>query len=291
VVGSDFYYIKGNGADAYHSTGFHAPNDSAVPGHTLDEAKLSDFTREIAVFPTGRMPFLVVFDHITSLNAAWPKKWLLHFIAEPQVQGTLTRVEVPTPITNYRGNLVTVDVNGQTLSSQTLLPASAIIRKVGGPGYEFWVDDPGRNYPLEEGIARTDVEAGSWRVEVTPALPALEDRFLHVLTVTDSDTTSASSAILVDGDTMVGAVAQDHVTLFSRTGAFVENVAYTVTGTTGALTHLLTGVTPGVYSVTQNGTPLASSPFIASDQHVLSFASSGGGSFAVLPAQSPKSAH
>ena len=92
-------------------------------------------------------PMLVVFDRVVSLNANWPKKWLLHAIDEPLVNGTVTGVEVPDKIVRYAGDLVTISHNDGKLFSQTLLPASATIRKVGGTGYEFWVDDPGI-YPL-----------------------------------------------------------------------------------------------------------------------------------------------
>ena len=123
-AGSDFYYLKGNATDAYHSKGFNAPSDGK-------QAKISHFTRELAFFPDQPYPMLVVFDRVVSLNVNWPKKWLLHAIDEPLVNGTVTGVEVPDKMVRYAGDLVTISYNEGRLFSQTLLPASATIRKVG----------------------------------------------------------------------------------------------------------------------------------------------------------------
>ena len=134
-MGSDFYYLKGNATDAYHSTGYNAPSDGG-------EAKISNFTRELTFFPDEPYPMLVVFDRISSLNQNWPKKWLLHSIAEPNISGNIVSVEVPNHIVNYDGTLATISYNGGKLFSETLLPSPVNVRKVGGAGYEFWVDQP-----------------------------------------------------------------------------------------------------------------------------------------------------
>jgi hypothetical protein len=123
-AGSDFYYLKGNATDVYHSKGFNAPSDGK-------QAKISHFTRELAFFPDQPYPMLVVFDRVVSLNVNWPKKWLLHAIDEPLVNGTVTGVEVPDKMVRYAGDLVTISHNEGRFFSQTLLPASATIRKVG----------------------------------------------------------------------------------------------------------------------------------------------------------------
>ncbi len=272
-AGPGYYYMKGNATDAYHSTGYHAPSDGA-------EAKISNFTREVAFFPKVPYPALIVFDRISSLNENWPKQWLLHSIHEPDVNGDITQVEVPNHIVNYGGDLVTVSRNEGKLFSKTLLPSSINIRKVGGTGYEFWVDDPGQNYPLDPRLA-SDVEAGAWRVEIEPTLPVKDDTFLHVLYLTDASVSSMPPALLIDVDGMYGVEMDDQVTLFSKTGNPIITVAYPVSGASGTVTHLLTGLLPGTYYVTQNGAPIAGSPFTTGNQSSLLFESSGGGNFLV----------
>jgi Heparinase II C-terminal domain/Heparinase II/III-like protein len=272
-AGSDFYYLKGNATDAYHSKGFNAPSDGK-------EAKISNFTRELAFFPDQPYPMLVVFDRVVSLDVKWPKKWLLHAIDEPLVNGTVTRVEVPNRILQHAGDLVTISHNGGKLFSQTLLPASATIRKVGGTGYEFWVDDPGKNYPPGDAVAKADTEAGAWRVEVMPGMPALTDTFLHVLSLADASVAAAPVATLIDATAVSGAEVSNRVVLFSKKGTLVSDVTYPVRSS-GSVRHLLTGIAPGTYHVTQNGHSLPQSPITTSSEDTLAFESIDGGTFRV----------
>ncbi|MBI3245669.1 MAG: heparinase II/III family protein [Deltaproteobacteria bacterium] len=288
AAGADYYYLKGNATDAYHSTGFHAPDDGLVPGHDPDEAKIENFTREMVILSQEPNPLVVMFDRVSALNAGWSKKWLLHSIAEPTVSGTLQSVEVADHITTHAGPLITID-NGGKLFSQTVLPTSATLRKVGGAGYEFWIDDDGtgkkgKNYPVGDKVGQADGENGAWRVEVSPAIAARDDMFLHVLTVSNATTVAAATGLKVDGDLVVGAKIDDHVILFSKDGVPLSEGSYTAPNTTETVTHLLTGFLPGKYHVVQNGTQMVTGPFLTDAYGVLRFTSSGGGSFSVLPA-------
>lgn len=290
-AGADYYYLKGNATDAYHSTGFNAPDDGTVPKHDPDEAKISNFTRELVFLPNMVTPLLFVFDRVASLNENWPKKWLLHSIPEPTVNGNVTGVEVTDHITNHSGNLVTIPHNGGTLFSRTLLPVQANIRKVGGTGYEFWVDDSGapvvqgKNYASTDAVALADMERGSWRIEVQPPTPALEDTFLHVLAVSSGEAVNAPAVVLVDGSTLVGVAVQNWIGLFSKTKALVNEGTYTVSATVETVKHLLTGIAPGSYQVVHNGVKLPGGPFSASSETTLSFSSNGGGDFALVSTQ------
>ena len=120
----------------------------------------------------------IVYDRVGAADAADPKAWLLHTKNEPKVEGRLT----------------VADCGKGRLFCQTLLPADAEIVKIGGPGKEFWSN--GRNWDLNEAfyerIKRTAKEKGrgpyfgEWRIEVAPGAKRADDRFLHVLTATDS---------------------------------------------------------------------------------------------------------
>ncbi len=266
----DHYYLKGNVTDAYHSTGFQAPSDGAA-------AKISHFTREIAFFPDEPDPLVVVFDRVTSLQAAWPKRWLLHAIEEPQVSGPVTSTEVPGHILTQDSDLVTIDRAGGRLFSRTLLPAASRVRKVGGAGYEFWLDDPGKNYPLSV----VDAEAGAWRVEVRPVVASTADTFLHVLSVATNGVAAMPATRLIDAGTAYGAEAGDRVVLFAKTSTPVQNVDYTVESSGPAVRHLLTGMVPGLYGVTRNGVPVSGSPLTTSGERTLGFQTPGGVSVSV----------
>ncbi len=120
----------------------------------------------------------VVYDRVASTNAAFAKEWLLHTQNEPQIADGLVRAQAA----------------GGAICSRTLLPEGAQIAKVGGPGREYWSAD--RNWELADDYVRESAAVcaksgwgpwfGQWRVEVKPAAPAEDDRFLHVINVGDA---------------------------------------------------------------------------------------------------------
>jgi heparin/heparan-sulfate lyase len=112
-------------------------------------------------------PFhFIVFDRVTSTNAMYGKRWLLHHANEPTMLGDMWYSD------QDRGRIF----------CRTLLPRGAVIEKIGGPGKEFVAD--GVNYPISED---PDFEVpelmGRWRVEVSPSTPNKEDIFLHFIQV------------------------------------------------------------------------------------------------------------
>jgi heparin/heparan-sulfate lyase len=111
---------------------------------------------------------LIVYDRIRSAKPEYKKTWLLHSIDEPKVDG---------PVTVIRQN-------GGKLVNLTLEPADFKITAVGGPGREFEID--GINHPPNRAPAPQD-EAGSWRIELSPARAAEFDTFLNVIQVMDDD--------------------------------------------------------------------------------------------------------
>lgn len=162
--------------------------DGQKPDYTLLQGDITDaygpkvkqVTRSF-VFLNLRHPqvpaALVVFDRVTSSDPAFRKYWLLHTQEEPQIDG-------PSAIADC-----TQYGDSGRLILDTLLPAAddAHLAKVGGPGKEFYVF--GTNYandvePLVR--ARTSIEPGAWRIELSPKAARAEDLFLNVLQVTDS---------------------------------------------------------------------------------------------------------
>lgn len=120
----------------------------------------------------------VVFDRVESKNKNYPKKWLLHTINEPQMNGAMEWSETS---------------GGGKMICRTLWPANAAVEKIGGEGREYWSD--GRNWPLPVDLPsnipdRNEPNFGRWRVEVSPGSAALRDCFLHMIMVGDTTLTS-----------------------------------------------------------------------------------------------------
>lgn len=166
----EFTYVAGDATAAYN------------PG------KCSLMVRQFVFIPPDHF---VVFDRATSTNADYPKKWVLHTAREPGLTGKQLRAD------QDRGRLF----------CRTLLPADAVIQKVGGPGKQFLTDDV--NWGLEEKYYSADGglkhELMGWgRVEVIPGAARTEDVFLHLLQVGDQKREVMCEAEVIQDDGTAG---------------------------------------------------------------------------------------
>ena len=155
---------------------------------------------------SGNHPVILVYDKVVSKNKDFKKTYLLHSINQPFFLDSNEQVSDQTDTVKISIDSGTNSSDIATLYQQTLLPSLNNIKIIGGPGYEFWVDDDGQcadkssdcipqghNY-IENRVdanassanAQALREAGQWRIEVSPITPSLDDRFLHVLSVTDN---------------------------------------------------------------------------------------------------------
>lgn len=120
---------------------------------------------------------VIVRDIVHATHPEFRKRWLLHTQHEPSVGSNRFSVRVPPdPARETRGG---------SLMGLVLAPARPDLQKIGGAGFEFWVD--GKNYDeagsLHQAITRKGqpTEAGSWRIELSPSTPQREGEFLVVL--------------------------------------------------------------------------------------------------------------
>lgn len=153
----EFSYVAGDATGAYN------------------ERKCALALRQFVFLPPR---FFVVFDRVESRDAAYPKTWLLHTAAEPQIAGSTFQAD------HEQGRIF----------CRTLLPEDAVVGKIGGPGKQFWSD--GRNWPLPAAWRSPDTTAllGQWRVEISPGAPRARDNFLHLIQVGDRDSLQAMVA-------------------------------------------------------------------------------------------------
>ncbi len=283
---ADYTYTLGDATIAY-SGGTNGSGDSNI----------NLFKREFVYL---KPDYFVVLDRVNA-KSSYSKRWLLHSITKPQIDGTFTSGTVPnafggTPgYTSINSDLVTI-VNGPgKLFSKTLLPSNPYITKVGGPdssgnydtsgSYDFYVD--GVNY-FTGGTPTAGSEPGAWRIEVSPSVQQADDKFLHVIQATSSGTSSMVPTQKITSTTgnMVGAIIHDstnpNIVMFSSTTSSQPDVSY-VASYLSSLTgkHLLVDITPGVYDVYKDGS-IIQSGITASSDGVLYFTSTGGNGFTVV---------
>ena len=144
---------------------------------------------------------LVVYDDVESTRADYTKRWLLHSAHAPQVDGNRFVVERAA---------AKVMASIPRLEGEVLFPKAAQILTIGGPGFEYYVD--GRNYDeggkIRDQVARgnTDADPGAWRMELMPAVPSLEDRFLVVLRPSLGERPPLGINRIENGDGSIGCV-------------------------------------------------------------------------------------
>jgi hypothetical protein len=184
--------------------------DSQTPDFTLLQGDLTEAygkkVREVTrlfVFLNLRNPqvpaAMVVFDRVVSANPAFRKYWLLHTLEEPRVDSVSAVVDC------------TEHGNSGRLVLDVLLPAAANadLTKVGGPGKEYWVF--GQNYANDvdpKRLERSSIEAGAWRIEVSPKAAVAEDLFLNVMQVTDRQSSSRWPVRGIDAGERVGCIIE-----------------------------------------------------------------------------------
>ena len=200
--------------------------------------KLRSFMRQLLYLPM--MNVLLVFDRVVSADPSFRKTWLLHGVNVPWIAGTGTASSNGEEAFANAGQFRFQEGEGEMLV-HTLLPKDHVTSRRGGPGHEFWTPGDasggswgsGRNWELEpaeggplpndpvelamwkkfygddiksiERSNRRNVVPGSWRIEVTPAQPQLEDLFMHVFEIGDRGKTGRVRVELLQGSNVAGA--------------------------------------------------------------------------------------
>ena len=182
----EYVYIAGDATKSYH------------------EDKTSKVVRQFVFLPPD---CFVVFDRVNATKPEYPKTWLLHTAKKPVITD----------------NEFYADQLEGRLFCRTVFPENAKLTKIGGEGKQFWSD--GRNWSLpvltpddytyntsQYRIQHdTNELLGQWRMEVSPAKPAMDDIFLHLIQVGDQSlkTMVNSTALKKDGTAGVKFTYQD----------------------------------------------------------------------------------
>ena len=206
-------YMRGDATRAYQSTLF---TDGG------NKPKISLFTRDFVYLRSkyGNNDYFVVFDKVNSTNPEFKKKWLLHSIEAPMINGTYSKGGIDGKGTtnahggtsgsiSYDTDTVIISEADGKLFSRTLLPIKRAVIKVGGPdvqgvsnakgSYESYVN--GVNYKTDDERSQSykfNPLQGSWRIEVESLVNQKEDLFLHVLYPCDKNTTEMPQTILIE---------------------------------------------------------------------------------------------
>ena len=221
----DYTYLKGDLAKAY---------GEKVPGYERSFMFLNLKNSDV---PAA----VVVFDRVVAKDKSFEKKWLVHGLEAPEINGSRTVMKDTRD--GYNGKL-TVD---------TLLPKAdnLNITAVGGKGQEYLVN--GIDYWAEILEGKFN-EGGGYRVEVSPKAQSEQDYFLNVLQVSDANgTKEVYSPEMIESATHTGVKVADRVVMFGKERDRVSGeVSFTVSGE-GSFKYTVADLTEGTWQVKKDG--------------------------------------
>jgi hypothetical protein len=215
-----------------------------------------------------RPEIFVIFDRVVSYDEDFTKKWLLHSINEPMIDGrtiTILRNDSVRHANSWSWGLKHVidrgrksyQYNGKLVVS-AILPEESSIKKVGGSGHEF--DIQGVNYnknsvgkPISTDPARGPIEPGAWRIEISPEVPRKSDLYLNVLIPIEADqryTYLAEGVTVVRGDIVGSRISAEGEIIYTLFNKNIDNrplnkeIEYEIHDNSGSSLHYLFGLKP-----------------------------------------------
>lgn len=176
-VDSRYVYIASDLTEAYNTPG----HDEGGSG-----GKVREVRRDLVyLFDEDR---LLVHDRVVSTEASYTKKWLLHTVNRPWVaHSEVLKGTASNGISESRDAVVQVQNDAGYLRVDRIYPADAVMRLVGGPDYQFYVESDGNDSDLDGdnfsagASLKPWFDVGMWRIEIQPGAPRLADEFLVAL--------------------------------------------------------------------------------------------------------------
>lgn len=169
---------------------------------SYDPEKLDRFRRRVLFYKPDQV---IVLDHLHLKNTATHQrdaKFILHFQQQPTINGSIVSTPVPYHIEIFDGqDILQANGNGN-IAIRTLLPVNSNTTRIGGTGYEFYVD--GINYPLGVTPDTVHTTPGAWRIEVQPTTVVDSLIFLHTIAIGDSTNPSVPGGIAQHNDFTIG---------------------------------------------------------------------------------------
>jgi hypothetical protein len=176
-VPGQYAYISSDITSAYNSTEYDENGEGG---------KVSQVLRSLLYLTDEDQ--LIIYDQVTATVPEYRKKWLLHSVNRPEVAGLVSLKGTIENGISESGASEAVIRNGKGVLKVTrLLPEKGNLRLVGGKDYQYFVENPQGESPLD-GINQAEgardkrwFDVGFWRMEIEPTTPVLKDEFLVVL--------------------------------------------------------------------------------------------------------------
>jgi hypothetical protein len=242
---------------------------ATTPNATNRTNRVQKAVRHMLLIPRGRSAYIVVFDQVTSTNASFVKRWLLHTVNRPVVNGNsfvVTRNDLVTPLpysdlwpsqfakvlkhTTGTGAGLKYQYDGK-LYGWMVQPQGGTIKVVGGPGKEFWVADPsnpagGTNWnQCMQGQCAANTEGLGTAENFINPIPATSPHEPGSWRIEVSPSVPSAQDYFLH--VMLATTAEDthvpaNVTVPANLAANMAGATWTESGVTYTVTFLLSGV-------------------------------------------------
>ena len=210
------WVLWGSGADYCYNI--------ADAQQSYDTAKLDRFRRRVLFYKPNQV---IVLDHLHLKNTATKQRdarFILHFQQKPSISGSIINNQVLNHIETYNGHDILQTNGNGNVAIRTLLPTNASTTRIGGSGYEFYVD--GVNYPLGVTPDTIHTTPGGWRIEVSPTTVTDSLIFLHTINIGDNNHVSVAGGVSQQNIYTIGVDWTNTLFLFNAKGD--TNVIYQV---------------------------------------------------------------
>lgn len=159
-------------------------------------SRLDEYIRTLVFIRKGDDAYIIVFDRVEAKKDDFVKKWLLHLVGEPRITG---------------GDLIVSNniFNTAKLYLKPLFPTQKTISRIGGEGFEFYVEGSNpKNWGInnetrgrvERNLGAPWQEVGTWRIEISPDKKQKRDYFVNVMYATDINGNLDSADITLSED-------------------------------------------------------------------------------------------
>ena len=183
---------------------------------SYDPTKLDKFRRRVLFYKPNQV---IVLDHLHLKNTATHQrdaKFILHFQQQPTINGSIVNSTVSNHIETFNGqDILQANGNGN-VAIRTLFPLNSTTTRIGGTGYEFYVD--GINYPLGVTPDTIHTTPGAWRIEVAPTTIIDSLIFLHTIDIGDNLNASVAGGIAQQNPYTIGVDWTNTLFFFNAVG-------------------------------------------------------------------------
>lgn len=226
----------------------HTPEFSYISGDLTSAytGKVTDYHRSMVfmdLFNDDYPAALIVFDKMSSADKSFKKTWLLHSQEKPEIKGSTTTIKRTQ--NGFDGKLV----------NQTLLPerTNASFNVVGGDANQMF-EINGKMFTPKS----TAIEAGKYRIELSPKQEKKDDVFLNSMYVTSASKDLPELKMYKEnGAGYVGVTIRDRFVTFSKEAKLLEDTISINVRDNGfnEVSVLLTDMAEGIWEITgTNGT-------------------------------------